>query len=68
MAGNLHVSPTGEGELVLDETGKITCSVCGSEVGRQISGIRYDVVRSRGGRSGYAASTSSLLGKVAAKR
>lgn len=62
-AGDVHVSDSG-GEALLDAAGYIVCEVCNAKVGLQVNGIRYDVVRGRGGRWKYAASTLTLLNKV----
>lgn len=61
-AGDVHVSDAG-GKFFMDGTGNIVCETCHAKVGLQINGIRYDVVRGRGGRVKYAASAFALLGE-----
>lgn len=59
--GYIHVSDASV-KFNMDATGNIVCENCHAETGAQINGIRYDVVRSRGKRVGYAPSTLALLG------
>lgn len=59
--GDIHVSDA-SAKFELDATGNIVCNACHAKTGYQINGIRYDVVRGRGGRVRYSASASALLG------